>query len=116
MKKFVLFLSFLLLTSLLYAQSEVLMGSQTVVTNCSFQIHDDGGATGDYSANAHQTLTIFSNDPSNASVMVEVQTLDIDPSDTLIFYDGTDTNATVLHKINNSNYDPTGTFRYAATV
>ena len=116
MKKLLLTVSLLFLTSLLWAQSEVLMGSQAVVTNCSFLIHDDGGTTGDYSPNAHQTLTIYSNDPSNASVMVEVQTLDIDPSDTLIFYDGIDTNATVLHKINNSNYDPTGTFRYAATI
>ena len=92
------------------------MGSQTTVNNCGFIIYDNGGQSGDYAANVDQTLTIHSNDPGNGCVMVEIQNLDIDPSDTLIFYDGVGTGGTELHRINNSNYDPTGTFRYAATI
>ena len=117
MKKIIILL--LLLEGLLpclLAQPTVLMGSQTTVNNCGFIIYDNGGQSGDYAANVDQTLTIHSNDPGNGCVMVEIQNLDIDPSDTLIFYDGVGTGGTELHRINNSNYDPTGTFRYAATI
>lgn len=99
-----------------YGQTSINMGSQPTISSCGFYIYDDGGINNNYSNNANQTLTIYSNDPNNGCVMVEIQSLDIDPSDTLIFYDGVGTAGTILHKINNSNYDPTGTFRYAATI
>ena len=117
MKKIALIIVLLagLLPSLL-AQSTVLMGSQSSINSCGFIIYDDGGQSGDYAANVDQTLTIYSNDPSNGCVMVEIQNLDIDSTDTLIFYDGVGTGGTELHRINNTNYDPTATFRYAATI
>ncbi|HJJ42385.1 MAG TPA: hypothetical protein O0W90_03605, partial [Methanocorpusculum sp.] len=81
------------------------MGSQSTITNCDFLIYDDGGLNGNYAANANEILTIYSNDPNNACVLIEIQSLDIDSSDTLIIYDGVGTTGTtVLTKINNNNY------------
>ena len=117
MKRFLL-LFFILCVSVmaLRAQTTILMGSQQSVTNCNIIIYDDGGLNGNYASNVNETLTVFSNDPNNGCVMVEITDLDIDPSDTLTIYDGVGTTGTILHKINNDNYDPTGTFRYAATI
>lgn len=116
MKK-LLFFFFLVLTVLaLPAQNSVNMGSQPTVTGCDYMIYDDGGISGNYSNNANETMTLYSNSPNNGSVRVEILDLDIDPDDTLYIYDGINTSAPLLHKINNDNYNPTGTFRYAATI
>ena len=112
---FTFFFCFLLSFSL-WAQTNVNMGSQATVTNCNYLIYDDGGANGDYSNNANQVMTLYSSDPSNGSVMIEITTLDIDTTDTLYIYDGIGTTGTLLNKINNGNYDNTGTYRYAATI
>ena len=115
-KLFFLFVLFISCTPIIVAQGSINLGASNSISNCDLLIYDDGGNTGDYSSNIDQTLTITSNDPNNGCVMVEVQTLDIDGSDTLYFYDGTDTNGTLLFKINNSNYNPTVTYRFAATI
>lgn len=117
MKRLYLFLvAFLFTTTCLFAQDTVILGSQAIVTNCNYTIFDDGGSAGFYHNNANETITLYSNDPSNGSVMVEVIALDIDSTDTLYFYDGITTNSPLLHKMNNNNYNPTGTFRYAASI
>lgn len=92
------------------------MGSQTSVSGCDLYIYDDGGAANGYATGTNQVLTIYSNDPSNGCVMIEIQALDVDPSDTLYIYDGADITGTLLHWFNNSDYDSLGTFRYAATI
>ena len=101
---------------LAFAQSTINMGTSSTVSNCNILVYDDGGSTNDYSPNIDQTLTITSNDPNKGCVMVEIQSLDIDETDTLYFYDGTDTNGTLLYKINNGNYNPTVFYRFAATI
>ena len=98
------------------AQNAISMGSQTSVSGCDLYIYDDGGAANGYATGTNQVLTIYSNDPSNGCVMIEIQALDVDPSDTLYIYDGADITGTLLHWFNNSNYDSLGTFRYAATI
>lgn len=98
------------------AQNSINMGSQTSYSSCDLYVYDDGGAGGNYAANTNQTLTIYSNDPNNGCVMIEIQALDVDESDTLYIYDGNNVNGTLLHWFNNSNYDSLGTFRYAATI
>ena len=97
-------------------QGSVNLGTSSTISNCDLLIYDNGGASGDYGSNLDQTLTITSNDPNNGCVLVEVEDLDIDESDTLYFYDGTDTTGTLLFKINNGNYNPTVTYRFAATI
>ena len=110
---FVIFISYIPLT---LSQTVVILGTNNTVSSCNLSIYDDGGSTGDYSSNIDQLLTITSNDPNNGCVMVEIQSLDIDESDTLYFYDGVDTNGTLLYKINNGNYNSTVFYRFAATI
>lgn len=116
MKKGILFIIFFSYILLGFSQNTINLGTSSSISNCNLTIYDDGGANGNYSSNTNHILTITSNDPNNGCVMVEVQDLDIDESDTLYFYDGTDTNGTLLHKLNNGNYNPTVTYRYAATI
>ena len=79
------------------AQNAISMGSQTSVSGCDLYIYDDGGAANGYATGTNQVLTIYSNDPSNGCVMIEIQALDVDPSDTLYIYDGADITGTLLH-------------------
>lgn len=116
MRRLLLMALFALSIGFLMAQNGVNMGAQASVTNCSYIVFDDGGANGDYASNANEVMTLYSSDPNNGCVMVEITMLDIDPSDTLFIYDGVGTSGVLLNKINNSNYDVTGTFRYAATI
>lgn len=117
MKKFFfLFVLFISCISRVVAQGSINLGTSPSVAGCDLLIYDNGGASGDYSSNIDQTLTITSNDPNNGCVVVEVQSLNIDENDTLYFYDGIDTNGTLLHKLNNGNYNPTVTYRYAASI
>ncbi|MCQ2280710.1 MAG: hypothetical protein MJZ49_07930, partial [Bacteroidales bacterium] len=92
------------------------MGQQSSINSCDLYIYDNGGAGNFYATNIDQTLTIYSNDPNNGCVMLEIQSLDVDESDTLFIYDGANVNGTLLHWFNNSNYDSLGTFRFAATI
>ena len=99
MKKFFfLFVLFISCISRVVAQGSINLGTSPSVAGCNLLIYDNGGASGDYSSNIDQTLTITSNDPNNGCVVVEVQSLNIDENDTLYFYDGIDTNGTLLHK------------------
>lgn len=116
MKQALLTFVSLILAMSAFAQSTVNMGSQSTVYGCDLFIYDDGGASNSYANNTDQVLTIYSNDPNNGCVMLEIQALDVDVSDTLFIYDGANTNGTLLHWFNNSNYDSLGTFRYAATI
>ena len=117
MKQLLVFLTvFISSLSVVFPQGSINLGSSHSISNCNLLIYDDGGNTGDYSSAIDQILTITSNDPNNGCVMVEIQSLDIDESDTLYFYDGADTTGPLLQKINNSNYNPTVYYRYAATI
>lgn len=117
MKKIYLLLSLLIIFFIpISAQTTLLMGAQSTITNCGFRIFDDGGLNNNYAANVNEILTIYSNDPSHGAVLIEIQSLDIDTTDTLIIYDGTTTTGTVLTKINNNNYNPLGIFAFSATV
>jgi len=117
MKHLLVFLTlFIFGFSVVYSQGSLNLGTSSAVSNCNLLIYDDGGNTGDYSSAIDHILTITSNDPNNGCVMVEIQSLDIDESDTLYFYDGADTTGPLLQKINNSNYNPTVYYRYAATI
>ena len=117
MKQLLVFLTvFISSLSVVFPQGSINLGSSNSISNCNLLIYDDGGNTGDYSSAIDQILTITSNDPNNGCVMVEIQSLDIDESDTLYFYDGADTTGPLLQKINNSNYNPTVYYRYAATI
>ena len=96
-KRFFLFVLFISCLTVVVAQGSINLGSSLAIDGCDLLIYDNGGASGDYSSNLDQTLTISSNDPNNGCVVVEVQSLNIDESDTLYFYDGTNTNGILLH-------------------
>lgn len=115
-KKLAFFFILIFTITFTFAQGSIDMGTQSTISGCDLYIYDNGGAGGNYSTIADNVLTIYSNDPNNGCVMIEIQSLDIDPSDTLFIYDGTSINDTLLHWFNNTNYDSLGTFRYAATI
>ena len=96
-------------------------GTTTVYTGCVFTIYDDGGLNNDYSANQDYYVTIYSNDPSNAAVSVEIQLngFNVHPSDTLYIYDGpVMADSLILAKLNDSLVALVSapTIKYAATI
>ena len=96
-------------------------GTTTVYTGCVFTIYDDGGLANNYSANQDYFVTIYSNDPSNAAVSVEIQLngFDVDSTDTLYIYDGpVMADSLILAKLNNDLVAEVSspTIKYAATI
>lgn len=116
MKRLLLFIVATICFSITFAQSTINMGTSSAISGCDLYIYDNGGPSNGYGNSLDQVLTIYSNDPSNGCVMVELQSLDVDEGDTLFIYDGVGTSGTLLHWFNNSDYDPLGTFRYAASI
>lgn len=122
MKKIFTLLLMLLGFTAVYAQTVITLGSGTthVFTGCNFTVYDIGGAAGDYQANRDDTLTIYSNDPSNNSAQVEISLADfnIHESDTLFIYDGPSTADPVLAVLNDSLISgiSSPTLVYAATI
>jgi len=118
----VLFVLFAAVT-MSYAQQEIIMGQGTVTTytGCDFTIYDDGGLNGNYSANQDYFITIYSNDPSNAAVSIEIQLngFNVHNSDTLFIYNGpTATDSLLLAELNDSLVAlvSSPTLKYAATI
>jgi gliding motility-associated-like protein len=115
---------FILLFSVMATYAQVItmgQGTVTTYTGCVFTIYDDGGLNGDYSANQDYYVTIYSNDPSNAAVSVEIQLngFNVHPSDTLYIYDGTVmADSLLLAKLNDSLVALVSapTIKYAATI
>lgn len=116
MKKILSLVILFCISTLAIAQMSINMGQQSSINSCDLYIYDNGGPGTFYATNIDQTLTVYSNDPNNGCVMLEIQSLDVDESDTLFIYDGANVNGTLLHWFNNSNYDSLGTFRFAATI
>ncbi|MEG1555897.1 MAG: hypothetical protein RR356_04145, partial [Bacteroidales bacterium] len=121
MKKILFLCIGLLVSSISFAQTIVKIGSQPSVTSCELIVYDNNGLDSNYSSNRSDKITIYSNNPSNAAVQIEVVLSDfnIHPSDTLYIYDGTsDVDSLLLDKINDStvwNISATSII-YTATV
>ena len=65
-KQITLIISFIVVNLSLFSQGNYNMGTTRNVTNgCGSFVFDNGGSTGNYGANRNDTITIFSNDPTN---------------------------------------------------
>ncbi len=122
MKKLLAFIALIFCVTLSYAQVITMgQGSTTVYTGCIFTIYDDGGLTNDYAPNSDYFVTIYSNDPSNAAVSVEIQLngFDVHESDTLFIYNGpVVADSLLLAVLNNDIVSQVSspTIKYAATI
>lgn len=80
------------------AQTIILGQGATTYTGCDMTIYDDGGLTGNYSANVDYSVTIYSNNGSAAAASVEITIADFNVhcSDTVFIYNGTTADPTTL--------------------
>ncbi|RLJ59811.1 proprotein convertase P-domain-containing protein, partial [Lacinutrix venerupis] len=91
MNKFTILITFLLISTVAFAQ-DVLMQTATV-TQCSGTFYDSGGAGGNYSSDESFTFTICP-DVSGNLIQVDFSTFSTQlNSDTLLIYNGPDTTA-----------------------
>ncbi len=114
---------FAAIVSLNAQQTNINLGqnSQTSVTGCYFAIYDFGGLNGGYQPNRDDHITIHSSDPTNHAVQVNVdlQSFDVDCSDTLFIYNGPTVDpATLLAVLTNCITDSMGSLAltYTATI
>lgn len=91
MKK-ILTLSFLLFAIFAVNAQTITLGSgsTTTFTGCSMIVYDQGGLNGNYADNRDDQVTLYSSNPSQNAVQVEMPLSDfnIHPTDTLFIYDG----------------------------
>ena len=107
----------------LYGQSYN-MGSARRVTGCNLNIYDSGGPNGNYGTNRNDTITIFSNQPTNHFVKITIQAYDISTDDTLYIYNDSTANPAQLVSIgslnvnwlNNSNSIIVGDWSFTANI
>ncbi len=100
------------------------MGSARRVTGCGLNIYDSGGSGGNYGINRNDTITIFSNSPTNHFVKITIQSYDISNDDTLFIYNDSTANPAQLVPIgslnvnwlNNSNSIIAGNWSYTANI
>lgn len=99
MKRYFILFCMMCVTSLLAAQTPVLMGSSmNVIQGCDFIVYDNGGAGSGYGNNRSDKLTIYSSDPisPNVTISIEVSAFNVHPSDTLYIYDAASDDDTAL--------------------
>ncbi len=114
MKKTTLAILFILVSlCVVKAQTNVNMGSQTQIQGCNFYIYDNGGNSDNYAPNLNQTLTIYPAS-NQGRVVIQLQMVDIDPSDTLFIYDAATATGTPLVWVNSSNYGGSTIQTYSA--
>ncbi|MDD2344820.1 MAG: T9SS type A sorting domain-containing protein [Bacteroidales bacterium] len=125
MKKYLfLIASSLLFSTLLMGQGNYNMGTTRNITNgCGAFIYDNGGASANYEANRKDTITIYSNDPSNPAIQIKILELGLHESDTIFVYDSDQADPARLVDfggnkffLNSSSQITVGQWSYAATI
>jgi len=89
--------------------STILIANDSIgLTSCRGKVIDDGGLTGDYSANQTTTFTIAP--PGAGSLTLTFNTFDVEADnciyDNMMIYDGISTNSPLLGKYCNSSLPP----------
>ncbi len=124
-KQITLIISFIVVNLSLFSQGNYNMGTTRNVTNgCGSFVFDNGGSTGNYGANRNDTITIFSNDPTNnPAIQIKIMELGLHESDTIFVYDSNQADPTRLVDfggnnffLNSSNQITVGEWLYTATI